>query len=280
MTVEEILEGTDVISLASFCVNAVLLMVTSVSVICAFLAYFHQKNRGKKDTACTLAAHYADIILGENKFVSSVYKGAQLDCYINSTIKMNELRHFDNQELKSILDDRGIKYDDFMRKLTEIDPFVILNCRILREGSVSERESTYAGYVKEDPKTGTRTIRNEAFLRMDLEQEINDLLNQLEWFAMNCRYGLADEALLYQPLHHTFLSMVWMLYPTICMKNKTGDSKLYTNVIWLFLKWRKRLDRIISKTQRKQRWLENMAEIAKKMARSTRVKDYSGKRLR
>lgn len=280
MTIEEILAKPDVINLANFCVNAALLVVTSVSVICAFLAYFHQKDRSKKDTACALASHYADIILEENKFVSSVYKGAQLDGYISSTIKMDELRHFDCQELKNILEKRGIDHDEFRRKLSEIDPFIILNCRILREGSISERDSTYAGYVKVDKESGKRTIRNEAYLYMDLNQEIDDLLNQLEWFAMNCRYGLADEKLLYQPLHHTYLSMVWMLYPTISLRNKTGKSKLYTNVVWLFLKWRKRLNRMIGKAERKQKLLENMAEMAKKMARSTRVKDYSGKRLR
>lgn len=280
MTVEEILTEADVIELANFCVNAVLLIVTLVSVICAFLAYFHQKNRSKKDTACELVSHYADVILGENKFVSNVYKGAQLDSYINSTIKMDELKHFDCQELRSILENRGVDYNAFRCKLSEIDPFIILNCRILREGSVNERESTYAGYVKEDPESGERSIRNEAFLRMDLNQEIDDLLNQLEWFAMNCRYGLADEKLLYQPLHHTFLSMVWMLYPTISLRNKTGKSKLYTNIVWLFLKWRRRLNRMIGRAERKQKMLENMAEIAKKMAKSTRVKDFTGTRLR
>lgn len=279
MIFTQTIQETDVLTLADFFVNAALLVVTLVSAICAFLAYFHQKNRSKKDTACRLASHYADIILEENKLVSSVYKGAELDSYIKNTIDMKAIRHFDHQELKVILQERNIDYDTFRRKLAEIDPSIILNCRILRAGSVSERETTYASFMRTDEQTGAQYICNEALLRMDLNQEIDDLLNQLEWFAMNCRYGLADEALLYQPLHQTFLSIVWMLYPTISIRNRTGDSKLYTNIIWLFLKWRKRLDQIIGRTMRKKEFLMKMADKAQGMAEAIRVKIYSGKSL-
>ncbi len=39
-------------------VDIALLLVTIVSVICAFLAYGHQRKRGRKESACGLAQSY------------------------------------------------------------------------------------------------------------------------------------------------------------------------------------------------------------------------------
>lgn len=266
MILSEVIQKIVIDDLASFVISAAMLVVTLVSVVCAILTYFNQRNRSKKDTANNLAAHYNSVILEKEKYISSVYNRAELFHVIKNTISLNEMEEFDRDELNKILDDKKIDFYSFKRRITEIDPVIILNCKIILTGNAAERESTYSGFVVTDGITGEQRVQNASILYMDFNQQIDDLLNQLEWFAMNCHYGLADETILFQPLHQSFLAMVWMLYPTICMKNDKTKGMFYTNVIWLFLKWRNRVGQIVEAAERKRRVLRNKA--AKAQARA------------
>ena len=87
---------------------------------------------------------------------------------------------------------------------------------------------------------------------------------------MNCRYGLADEELIYQSLHQVFLSTVLMLYPIICESNTSNEDKHYTSIIWLFVKWRDRLIGI------KQEAFDKKQKFLKK-AEAIKTKVHSGK---
>lgn len=266
---------------ADFIVGLAMLLVTIISVICAFLVFFHQKNRSKKDAACRLAAHYADCLLGENRFVTNVYNAAQILDYVKHTFdKTEKLKDFDIFELKRILAEKKIDLDEVKKRLYNIDSEIILNYSILHHESLSGGERAYAGFVVKDEDTGERKIRDEHILQEHFKQSVYDLLNHLEWFSMNCRYGLADEALLYQSLHQTFLSSVWMLYPIICMNNTNNENKMCTNVIWLFKKWNHRLHRIKGKADFKRKTLKKIADLFEKSANSIRAKEFSGKQLK
>ena len=64
------------------------------------------------------------------------------------------------------------------------------------------------------------------------------LLNNIEYFAMNFTHQTADESVVYQSLHSTYLSIMRILYFDIAQNNETGEEKLYTNAIDLFNIWR------------------------------------------
>lgn len=261
--------------LAGLVVNVAMLFVTVVSVACAFIAYFHQKNRSKKDAACQLAKYYADTILEQYSFIASVYRRAGLDVKIQKAIDFNDLHYLDRMELEAILKKKNIDYAAFLKEVNEIDPVIILRCKSLR--TKVERQSAFGELVDKYEKTNTLDENDKEFLRKLLNQSITDFLNSLEWFCMNCQYSLADEEILYQSLQKTFLSAVWLMAPRICNVNVKTADKLYTNVIWLFGKWRKRLKKMITREKRRQKALTKKVEKYQKQMRES---IFTGKKLK
>lgn len=71
---------------------------------------------------------------------------------------------------------------------------------------------------------------------------IDNLLNNMEFFALHFSHQLADESAAYQALHQSYLEIVYSLYYMIANRNTNTDptSKYYANVIWLFKIWRAR----------------------------------------
>ena len=277
----------------SLIVNIVMAVIALISAVFAFLTYDHQKNRSKKAEACNLAAHYAKVILDKNAFITNVFVQTGIDQYIKSNIRMNDVQNFDRSEMERLLAAKNISLKEFMDKVYDIDPIVVFNCKIARTCATIERELIMADYIAVDKESGERKLRNEKFLLNDFYQEIGELLNQLEWFGMNFQYEIADEALLYQSLHKTYLSMVWMLYPFISYQNTSNEDKLFTNVVWLFDVWRKRLKKITDKAKskrdayrkkadRSQRKADKESEKAKKerqKAESVKAKIHKGQKV-
>lgn len=257
-------------------INASMLLVTVVSAVCAFAAYFHQKNRGKKDEACKLAKHYSDVILEKYSFIASVYIRAGLDVKIKNVVDFAKLHYFDRMELEIFLQAKSINYDEFINKLNQVDAIAILKCIMLLTDEAQDPRSTIGKVADRYETTNIINAEDEAFLQKYFRQYIFDFLNDLEWFCMTCRYGLADEEILYQSLQKTFLSATWLCAPIICNANSNDSDKIYTNVIWLFTEWRRRLKRISKKTNRRKRILIKKIERTQKKIRED---VFSGKKL-
>lgn len=232
-------------------VDVLLLIVTVLSVACAFFAYGHQKARNKKDTACNLAKHYADSIINKYADIVNVFVETGISSEIKDLVNIADLKYFNADELKTLTKDNAQRAKALFEKTKSIDPEVILAVRMNNVCSPMERDGMFQYYVVHDEE-GNRSVRNGRYLQLEFSEEIANLLNELEWFAMNCRYRLADEKLLYQSLHQTFLSTVWLLYFHISAQNTNNEDKLYTNVIWLFGEWRDRLLKITKKAEKKK----------------------------
>lgn len=252
--------------------NVLLLVLTGVSVYYAFQAYRHQKERSKKEAACDLAKYYASNVIDKYADITGVFDSAGITELVRNTFQLRDIQDFDKAELVRFLSNAKMSIEDFDKKLTSIDPATILNAKVSRACSEEERGRAFRSYTKVG-EDGKIQIINGAFLRTDFEQEISGLLNELEWFAMNCKYGLADEEVLYQSLHQTYISTVWLLYFFISQENENNEDKLYTNVSWLFLKWRDRLMEIRdSKEAKKQGYLDK--------AEAVKAPLYEGERLK
>lgn len=258
--------------LVSTVVDILMLLLTGGSVFCAFIAYKHQKDRNKKEAACNLAKDYANSIIAKYAVINSVFAGSGLVEMIRNSLSLRELNDFDREELDKLFKKHNVDKASFEQKIRNIDPIVILRARMYRACSAEEREHTFACYASQDDD-GKPKVINGQYLQNDFSQEIADLLNELEWFAMNCRYGLADEELLYQSLHQTYLSTVWMLYYFISENNVNNEDKLYTNVIWLFRKWRDRLNEITDSTEaEKQEYINKANAVKAKVYEGTGLK--------
>ena len=252
--------------------NLLMLFVTLVSVYYAYRAYQHQKDRSKKEIACTLAKYYASNIIDKYGDIEYIFNQSGIFEIIRNKLPLGKLQEFDKDELISLLGANGMTLEEFENKLNNIDPKSILGARMSRACSPEERQTIFTSYTKlgED---GKAEVVNGLYLQVDFELEISGLLNELEWFAMNCKYGLADEELMYQSLHQTYLSTVWMLYYYISHRNENNEDKLYTNLVWLFIEWRNRLSQIrAEKEAEKQEHLRKAASVKAKVYEGTRLK--------
>lgn len=227
-------------------IDSALLLITVISAIIALFAYRHQKKRRKKEEACNLAKFYSKNIICKYSLITRVLERSGITARIRECFDMNKIADFSYEELSALLS--GANVEDFISEIKNIEPGIILSVRVAAATSPLEREILMDSYIKENSETGEKEIVQGSYLQQDFFQDVSDLLNELEWFSMTCRYGIADETLIYQSLHQTFLSTVWLLYVFIANLNKDNVNKYYTNIIWLFKLWWKRLDRITTES--------------------------------
>lgn len=281
------LEVSDKIALANCIFTFFFLLATIISVICAFKAYDHQKNRARKEAACDLAKYYAENIIPRNSFVSAVMQLSKLEDKAKDIFPYDELSKFNRGEMMEFLEKKSVSYEEIKAAFLYPDPESILKIMLLRTESVQERQTLLMEYIIPDLEEGKGEINNRNLLQYSFVTKAHSFLNDLEWFSMSCRYGVADEEILYQSLHQTFLSSVWLLYFYICDQNLTNEGKLFTNIIWLFDQWRSRLMNIEREAQKKQAQAQKELEaaehqrmIAEKKLQEAQPKVYEGKSLK
>lgn len=253
-------------------INAAIMFFTFLSVLFAYREYKHHKIRAQKETSCNLAKYYADSIIKAHAFISNVFTQCGTLEVVNKYFELDAIHNFDIEELKAFQKKADISEEELTKKLVSFDPLVILNCRIARKELLADRERIYREFVTKGEDENTLILKNPQFILNDFKQDIIHLLNDLEWFSMNCMYNVADEKLLYQSLHQSFLSIVWMLYYFISSNNTNNEDKTYTNTIALFVLWRQRLNSIVEDSKRR------IEKIQPKIDES-KPKIYTGKRL-
>lgn len=263
------------------------LLATIISVVCAFKAYKHQKERARKEAACDLARYYAENVIVRHGFVSTVMQFARVDEKAKEFFPYKELSSFSKSEMLEFLGKKEVTYEMAMDTFVNIDPQAILNAKLYFATSIHEKAALIKEYIVQDKETGEKRLAFPDYLQAEFLDRICDFLNDLEWFSMSCRYGISDEEVLYQSLHTTFLSTVWLLYFYICDQNETNEDKLFTNIIWLFNKWRKRLSDIQKaaekeqlKVQRKIEDAERKRNAAEKELDQAKPKVHAGKPLK
>lgn len=278
------------VDIAQAILNLVLLIVTGVSVYYAFRAYRHQKERAKKDAACELARYYAHDIIHRSTFLSYTITQCGIAQKIKDLFALEKLKDFSLSERNRLLQENGLspsQVEEVSKELVMLDPWVIYNGMIRNAKSEEERNTLAAEYLDTSDIKAKPKIKNRDLLLRTFVGEVNMLLNDLEWFAMSCQYGLADEEMLYQSLHSTFLSQIWMLYNHICLANYSSEDKLFTNVIWLFNLWRDRLKNLQSENQEEAKRISQEIEHkelelaeARKKAQQMEPKIHIGKQLK
>ena len=267
---------TDIISAIA---STLLLIVTVVSVICAINAYHHQKNRAKKDAACELAYIYAKEVIPKNAWISNVFEQSGQMEITKKAFPIDRIENFTYDEMSKLAKEAHMDASVIEKGMIDIDPICLVNMLAFETKDIAERRMLFEEYTKYDEEAKKKVAKNPVFLQIQFADAVTELMNTLEWFAMNCRYGLADEAIIFQSLHQTYLSIVWSLYWYISNNNKKQESKYYTNLIWLFKEWRSRLEEQTESVEENRRAFEQ--EIAKAEERMENVgREYAGKALR
>lgn len=210
-------------------------IITALSVFIALISYLFSKKSLKKTKSCELAKYYIDNILPKIDYISKVFNSTKLGSLLREIFKPDEILVFDYNEMMSFLKDKYTE-EDIMNKINNIDPEHLIKIRLSAAKNSVERNEIISSCVLKDTEDSAVTIEKN-YLINDFTKLIMELLNELEWFSLHFTYKLADEKLVYQSLHQTFISNVQTLYFFISRINKSPSEKYYTNVIHLYRSW-------------------------------------------
>lgn len=233
------------------------------------------------EKAANLSKFYADnIIFPYSQLFTYYQKIGVLD--IINRIKLSDMSEFSNDELRKILSSGELaEYD---QKFKNVDPSVIIITKFMHKSidftTYIELSSQCKDCNPEDSKIFNHHLINE------FETEAVQLLNNLEYFAMNFNDDIANEETVYQSLHQTYLQVVKMSYIRIARLNKSKSDEYYTHIIELFTRWKSiyfedqakefnqqlELERRISEFKKEQKDLTNIG-IQKKRDKRRRTKN-------
>lgn len=195
------------------------------------------KNRNEKvQKAIDLSEYYKDNILDKYCILFYVFTRCNMIKIIEE-VKIENMNNFDIHELqdnfsKSQLDRLAeiINSDQFARIVVEasIRYNTPINEKLIRLKKAEEGNKEYSEIE----------INKTALVNDFMNGIVCELLNSMEFFAMHFTHNVADESVVYQSLHKTYLEMVSVLYYNIA-KNNVDARKLYTNVIGLFNTWKR-----------------------------------------
>lgn len=228
-------------------------------------------EREEKEKAIELAEIYCKDILPAMGYINEIFESIGIRKMLNKKIPVDYMKEFDKVELNGIIDSKTQK--DIMNHIQKITPTHIYNARsksglinldeyiheqvrktltqiIQRKKEETDDSSDNSVEAAVEEMCATSTFKQEdvkyqvALLRYytdlqvgDFNRVLNELLNKLEYFCMYFNTGVADDEVVYQSLHQSFLSTVQLMYFFIADKNEYSRDKYYINIIILYNKW-------------------------------------------
>ncbi len=173
----------------------------------------------KIQRAINLAEYYKDNILPALTTYEYIFEKTGMKSILGN-IDVKRMEQFDSNEWKGILSKRK---RDQLRTLMKSDKFIDI---VLQFTDANDASKSGDG--------------DKAYQKRKISSEMNNILNNMEYFAMSFTHGTADESVVYQSLHQTYLELVQLFYFNIAMNNKPTEAQYYTNVVELYKIWRKR----------------------------------------
>lgn len=184
--------------------------------------------------AIDLSEFYKEKILNPYLAVYYVYQKSGI-LEILQTIEISKMKNFDKFELELLLSKeqiekiKKIQYDEnFVKAVIEANDVYGLNLHI--------KQRT----IEIDAQKNVVQIEIQSLLTSFLSGFVSNILNDLEFFAMHFTHETADETVVFQSLHQTYITIVSQLYFSIAKMNIPTEGKYYTNIIELFAKWYER----------------------------------------
>lgn len=202
-------------------------IIAAISATIALIAYCYQRNEKKKNKAHEVAADYAKHFIPRFRIIGYILEEIGMREYTRRFVNINR---FDNSELNKCLQDWGISNQTFYELMEKIDRSII-------ERSVAKAGCNiidYWGYTIID---GQAEEQRGKLYKIGFEKMVINFLNELESMAILFRYNIADEKIIYQSMHQSFLGHISNWYYFISNDNYTDDSRYYDNLIWLYHKW-------------------------------------------
>ena len=206
-------------------------------VIIAVWQYYLSSNNMRKQfkmervqRAIDLSEYYKNNILNNLTALRYIFNESGVNDILNS-IDVKKFHHFDYYELQNIFTPTQInklkdiqQSEDFIKALLHANEIFDLNLNIRIT-------------VKQSKNQGVSTVSNSSIAVEFASNLINKTLNDREYFALHFKHQTADESVIYQSLHQTYLRTMPYLYYFIANGNQDPANKFYTNTIWLYNQW-------------------------------------------
>lgn len=234
--------------------------------------YRIRNEKEEINKAIELAKYYSELIPKNIGYLHYIFKQSELNKYIDN-LDIDSMVEFDMDEVKAFLKMKEI--DEVRECLFNLDLKILINANnIISDVDVEEyinSMTTLNLHSHIDGKTmkeaaatlvDKRVNDENNILSDDIQEVVTDTLmrynyyveryrnkffktvtetlNNLEYFSMSFNTGVADDEVVYQSLHQSFLKMIKMMYFYIAFQNVDGKDKYYTNIIDLFNRWRDR----------------------------------------
>lgn len=219
--------------------------VTTSVIIAAWQFYLTSKSTKTNleviqvQRAIDLSEYYKDNILCHMRAINYIFDITGVTDIIKK-IDPKQMKNFDECELKTFLTDEDINFlselgntEEFFNCIQDANLIYNLNFN-MNENTKHEDVSAFAA----------------AFF--------SSVLNNMEFFAMHFSHKVADETVIYQSIHQTYLRLVHLLYYHIAKQNSLAPGKFYTNVIDLYITWNKYKD------EQEKDYLEGVRNLQKK----------------
>ena len=190
-----------------------------------------EKDRIQK--AIDLSEYFKDHILYYMNMLKYVYDKAGVSDILNDIPRSN-IAHFDTPEMERNI---SASNRDFLQTVRFEPKFKdALAFASTVSGFWPECREVYID--KDGDWVKSQVLIKESELTYRFGIMLQDLLNNLEYFAMAFTHETADASVIYQSIHRSYIKVVELLYYDISLNNQPGQSKLFTNVIELYTMWK------------------------------------------
>ncbi len=199
--------------------NIIALIVAVISVIVFYIDYRSRKSKERAEKSILIAKNFAEDIIVKTSLIAEIFREKKLTEIITK-VKFSSLEDFTVEELKSLYVENDIyKYYEIL----------------------------------EDMDNSSDKFFDETSISIF----IGKLLNSLEYMCMYIATEVADGEVIYNSLHQTFFNTIHLLYIFIASSNNDNKDKFYTNIIYVYNKWKETYIKACKKEEKYMRKLEN-----------------------
>lgn len=188
--------------------------------------------------AIDLSEYYKDNILKHFPAIRHVFNNTDIGKIIEP-LKIKDLKCFDTTELGSLLTESDIKQlqkiqksPEFYEAIMDANDIYNLNFRFTERKTRVKNE-----HGQDEIKI---EINSDSIMLEFMANILTTVLNNMEFFALHFKHKTADESVIYQSLHQSYIEIMPYLYYYISKQNTSPTEKLYTNVIWLYNRWKEK----------------------------------------
>lgn len=201
-------------------------------------------SKQEKQKAIELAELYAEEIIPKMTYIQRLYRKMGIEEELKN-IRLHEMKFFDRKEMENFLSKE--KIEEIIRKQRNVKTEDLISCSQALECTETKiNDFSIFRYIQQINDEVAATIENsgklkaiantkEMYYKNEYMNVLTKILNQLEYFSMYFNTGVADEDVVYQSLHQSFICTIKVLYFDICIRNVAGKDKYYTNIIELYL---------------------------------------------